>query len=145
MPEYYCRQETVHLKAMRRGEYLVTGEVEAQLVEVLRPVRAGTVHLFLLHTDCGLSVNENADPQVALGVQQVLHGLVPDSREYPHQNEGPGDFPGHALCSLVGCQLTLPVTDGRIVLGTWQGLHFHEFRQFGGERQIYATVQGVVG
>ena len=101
--------------------------------------QAGLLHLFVQHTSCALSINENADPDVRGDMEKILNHLVRENEPYyDHVLEGPDDMPAHAKCSLFGVSLTIPVTDGRLNLGTWQGIYLCEFRHDGGERKIVA-------
>lgn len=127
------------LSARRRGCHLVTREILEHLPQPLP--QAGLLHLFVQHTSCALSINENADPDVRGDMEKILNHLVRENEPYyDHVLEGPDDMPAHAKCSLFGVSLTIPVTDGRLNLGTWQGIYLCEFRHDGGERKIVATL-----
>lgn len=132
-------QTSFRLSAKRRGCHLVTGEILSHLPRPLPKV--GLLHLFVQHTSCALSVNENADPDVRGDMERILNRLVRENEPYYlHTLEGADDMPAHAKCSLFGVSLTIPLTDGRLNLGTWQGIYLCEFRDYGGERSIVATV-----
>lgn len=132
-------QTSFRLSAKRRGCHLVTGEILSHLPRPLPKV--GLLHLFVQHTSCALSVNENADPDVRGDMERILNRLVRENEPYYlHTLEGADDMPAHAKCSLFGVSLTIPITDGRLNLGTWQGIYLCEFRDYGGERSIVATV-----
>lgn len=132
-------QTSFRLSAKRRGCHLVTGEILSHLPRLLPKV--GLLHLFVQHTSCALSVNENADPDVRGDMERILNRLVRENEPYYlHTLEGADDMPAHAKCSLFGVSLTIPITDGRLNLGTWQGIYLCEFRDYGGERSIVATV-----
>ena len=132
-------QTSFRLSAKRRGCHLVTGEILSHLPRPLPKV--GLLHLFVQHTSCALSVNENADPDVRGDMERILNRLVRENEPYYlHTLEGADDMPAHAKCSLFGVSLTIPLTDGRLNLGTWQGIYLCEFRDHGGERSIVATV-----
>lgn len=123
----------------------MTSEVEAALPE-LADVDVGIAHIMILHTSAGLTLNENADPDVRTDFATIFDGLVQEGRrEYVHTIEGPDDMPAHAKASLVGSSLVLPVQGGRFLLGTWQGIYLCEFRNHGGSRQIAVTVLGDPG
>ena len=137
------RQTEVRLAPRPRGFHLVTREVMAQLPPL---PRCGLVHLFVKHTSCGICLGENADPDVRRDMETVFNRLVPENRpEYTHTLEGPDDMPAHAKSALAGVSLTLPVTGGRLNLGTWQGIYLCEFRDHGGPRALVATVVGEGG
>ena len=95
------------------------------------------------HTSCGLSINENADPDVRVDMETIFNRLVPENRpEYEHTLEGADDMPAHAKSTLSGVSLTIPITDGRLNMGTWQGIYFCEYRNFGGARRLVVTIMG---
>ncbi|NPA29785.1 MAG: YjbQ family protein [Epsilonproteobacteria bacterium] len=136
-------QATLRLEPKRRGVHLVTREILSQLPE-LSHIQRGTLHLFLQHTSAALSLNENADPDVRRDTEAFMRRLIPDGDPlFSHTLEGPDDMPAHLKSMLFGPQLTLPVTDGRPALGTWQGIYLVEARAHGGSRQIVATLTGV--
>lgn len=123
-----------------RGFHLVTDEVLRQLPEL---PRTGLLHLFIKHTSCGLSVCENADPDVRTDLESIFNRLVKERESYyEHVLEGDDDMPAHAKSVLVGVELTLPITNGRLNLGTWQGIYLCEFRNHGGSRRVVATILG---
>lgn len=122
------------------GFHLVTDEVLRQLPEL---PRTGLLHLFIKHTSCGLSVCENADPDVRTDLESIFNRLVKERESYyEHVLEGDDDMPAHAKSVLVGVELTLPITNGRLNLGTWQGIYLCEFRNHGGSRRVVATILG---
>lgn len=128
------------LQARPRGFHLVTREIVQQLPPL---PRKGVLHLFVKHTSCALSINENADPDVRADLGQIFNRLVRENEPYyNHVLEGADDMPAHAKCLLTGTSLTVPITDGRLNLGTWQGIYLCEFRDYGGRRRIVATVMG---
>jgi secondary thiamine-phosphate synthase enzyme len=101
------------------------------------------LHLWLQHTSASLTINENADPAVRRDFERFFNRLVPQGRDgYEHDDEGPDDLPAHFKASLLGCQLLVPVTDGRLAMGTWQGVYLGEHRDAGGARKVLATLQG---
>ena len=133
------RQATLRLTAKRRGCHLITREVMEHLPQPLP--QAGLLNLFVQHTSCALSINENADPDVRTDLSQIMDRLVREREPYyDHTMEGPDDMPAHAKSSLFGVSLTIPITDGRLALGTWQGIYLCEFRNYGGSRRIVATI-----
>lgn len=128
------------LRPRPRGFHLVTDEVLRQLPEL---PRTGLLHLFIKHTSCGLSVCENADPDVRTDLESIFNRLVKERESYyEHVLEGDDDMPAHAKSVLVGVELTLPITNGRLDLGTWQGIYLCEFRNHGGSRRVVATILG---
>lgn len=126
------------LKPRSKGIYLVTEEIARHLPAI---TGAGMVHLFLKHTSAALAINENADPDVRLDMEAIFDRLVKE-REiyYRHTAEGDDDMPAHAKTVLTGVSLTLPLKDGKLNLGIWQGIYLCEFRRFGGRRTVVATV-----
>lgn len=134
-------QNAFSLPAKPRGFHLVTGEVERNLPELAR-FETGLLHLFLQHTSASLSLNENADPTVRRDMEAIFNALVPEGPHYRHDMEGSDDMPAHGKSSLLGASLLLPVTGGRLNLGTWQGIYLCEHRDHGGPRKIVATVMG---
>lgn len=135
-------QKNLTLKARPRGFHLVTSELLAQLPELSR-LRIGLAHFFILHTSASLTLNENADPDVRRDLEVHLRHMVPDgATHYVHTLEGPDDMPAHIKTSLMGPGVTVPVANGRLRLGTWQGIYLGEHRQQGGSRQLVVTLQG---
>lgn len=136
------QQTSIILRARPRGFHLVTDELLAALPQ-LKQCRIGLLHLLLQHTSASLTVNENADPSVRRDFERFFDRLAPQGESgYEHEYEGPDDLPAHFKASLLGCQLTLPVRDGRLALGTWQGVYLGEHRDRGGPRTVLATLQG---
>lgn len=128
------------LRPRARGFHLITGEVAAHLPNF---PRVGLVNLFIQHTSAALSVNENCDPDVRGDMEKIFNNLVKERESwYDHTLEGWDDMPAHAKSTIVGASLTIPITDGRFNLGTWQGIYLCEFRNHGGGRHIVATVIG---
>lgn len=135
-------QRTIVLRPRTRGFHLVTKELLADLPE-LASYRVGLLHLWLQHTSASLTVNENADPAVRRDFERFFNRLVPEGDNgYEHNDEGPDDLPAHFKGSLLGFGLNLPIQDGRLALGTWQGIYLGEHRDHGGARQVVATLQG---
>ena len=133
-------QVEITLKPRRRGFHLVTDEIISQLP--LLP-KAGLLNLFVKHTSCGLTVNENADPDVRADMESIFNRIVPERQPfYTHTLEGDDDMPAHAKSTISGVSLTIPITNGRLNLGTWQGIYLCEYRQYGGARRIVATIIG---
>ena len=135
-------QREIRLAARPRGFHLVTGEVLEALPE-LRDVRVGLLHLFIRHTSASLTLNENASPDVRDDFESFFNAAVPeDARYWTHTVEGPDDMPAHIKASVLGPALSLPVHDGRLALGTWQGIYLCEHRNRGGARSLLATLNG---
>ena len=135
-------QKTMSLKGPR-GFHLVTEEILRKIPEI-RNMQMGNLHVFMKHTSAGLTINENADPTVRKDFETFVDDLVPE--DYPHfvhTYEGPDDMPAHLKNSLIGSQLNIPITGGKLNLGTWQGIYFCEFRNNGGLRQLVLTAVGV--
>lgn len=128
------------LKAHTRGFHLVTREI----VDALPTLpRTGLLHLFVKHTSCALSINENADPDVRTDMAKIYDRLVKENEPYyDHVFEGADDMPAHAKSSITGVSLSIPITNGRLNMGTWQGIYLCEFRDYGGNRKIVATIIG---
>ncbi|MCR4835425.1 MAG: secondary thiamine-phosphate synthase enzyme YjbQ [Bacteroidaceae bacterium] len=134
------QQIEITLKAMPRGFHLVTGEIMRQLPPL---PRTGLINIFTQHTSCGLSINENCDPDVRADMETIFNRLVPEGRsDYQHTLEGLDDMPAHAKSVLSGVSLTIPITNGRLNLGTWQGIYFCEYRNYGGSRRLIVTIIG---
>lgn len=126
------------LRPYPRGIHLVTGEVMRQLPPL---PEKGLLNLLIKHTSAALALNENADPDVRHDLNMIFDRLVPENAPfYLHTDEGPDDMPSHAKSVIVGSALTLPITDGYLNLGTWQGIYLCEFRDYGGPRRVVATV-----
>lgn len=135
-------QRTIRLPARPRGFHLVTREVVEALPELGR-VEVGLVHLLIQHTSASLALNENASPDVRRDFEAWSNQAVPERADYwTHTLEGPDDMPAHIKSALFGPSLTLPVSSGRLALGTWQGIYLCEHRDRGGPRSVVATVWG---
>ena len=135
-------QKTIRLSPKPRGFHLITREVVSQLPE-LRDIEIGLAHFFLCHTSASLTLNENADPSVRADMEAHTRRMVPDGAPYfTHTLEGPDDMPAHIKSSLFGVSLTVPIRNGRLLLGTWQGLYLNEHRDDGGPRQLVVTLHG---
>ena len=138
----FWHQTTVRLRSRPRGFHLVTSEIVAALPELAR-VKIGMVQLFIQHTSASLAVNENADPDVRADLERWFNRAVPEDAPYfEHTTEGSDDMPAHVKAALVGTSLTIPVRDGQLLLGTWQGIYLGEHRDQGGSRSVVATLWG---
>ena len=133
------KQVTFQLNAKRRGCHLITREVMEHLPNPLPEV--GLLNLFVQHTSCALTINENADPDVRTDMSRIMDRLVKENEPYyEHTMEGADDMPAHAKSSLFGSSVTIPITNGRLNMGTWQGIYLCEWRNHGGARRIVATI-----
>ena len=134
------QQTEFTLSAKRRGFHLVTREILSNLPTL---PKTGLLNLFVQHTSCALSINENADPDVRSDMEQIFNRLVKENEPYyDHVLEGSDDMPAQAKSTLCGVSISIPITKGRLNLGTWQGIYICEFRDYGGERRIVATIIG---
>ncbi len=138
------RQYEIELAEKKRGFHLVTAEIVRQLTDLNR-FRIGLAHFFILHTSASLTLNENASPDVLGDFSSFFDRLVPEDTPYfRHVIEGPDDMPAHIKSSLTDSGLTVPIKDGRLALGTWQGIYLCEHRDRGGRRRIIVTLHGEV-
>ncbi len=135
-------QKTIHLNARKRGFHLITDEIEQQICE-MNSLSVGLLHLFIQHTSASLTLNENADPTVRSDMESHFNKFVPERAPYyKHTYEGDDDMPAHIKASTLGNSVTIPITNGRLALGTWQGIYLGEHRDYGGSRTVVATIQG---
>ncbi|HAW32346.1 MAG TPA: hypothetical protein DCY03_30260 [Planctomycetaceae bacterium] len=134
-------QKQIRLPAFRRGFHIVTQEVLSEIPELLT-IKIGLMHVFIMHTSASLSINENADPDVPVDLEMSFNKIAPESFPYVHTCEGPDDMPAHVKASLIGNSLTIPISEGRLCLGTWQGIYLCEHRDHGGSRRLVVTIQG---
>ena len=126
------------LPPFSRGFHLVTKEVLTALPSL---PQVGILHLFIQHTSAGLTINENADPDVRTDFEQVFNRLVPENLPFlTHTMEGPDDMPAHIKAALVGSSVSIPISRGQLNLGIWQGIYLCEFRNTGGSRKLVATI-----
>ncbi|WP_421717706.1 secondary thiamine-phosphate synthase enzyme YjbQ [Algiphilus sp.] len=136
------KQKELRLRARPRGFHLITDEIRSALPE-LAAVEVGLLQLFLLHTSASLTINQNADPRVRGDFEGWCNQAVSESAPYfQHVDEGSEDMPAHIKSSLFGCALTIPIRNGALALGTWQGIYLGEHRNHGGERRVMATLWG---
>lgn len=134
------KQVEFDLQSRRRGFHLITGEILRNLPPL---PEVGLLHLFIKHTSAGLSINENADPDVRMDMESIFNHLVKEREPYyQHTLEGNDDMPAHAKSSIIGTSVTIPITNGKPNLGTWQGIYLCEFRDYGGNRRMVATISG---
>jgi len=133
-------QQDVTLEAKERGFHLVTREV-MRAVD-LSDIETGVAHFFLQHTSAAITLNENASPDVRGDFERHFRRMVPEDAHYEHTIEGPDDMPAHLKASLLGSGLSVPIRDGELRLGTWQGLYLCEHRERGGPRTLVVTAFG---
>ena len=132
------KQVSFALRPYSRGFHIITREVVTQLGEL--PDK-GILDLFIKHTSAGLCINEAADPDVLTDFESFYNKIVPEHQPFlVHTIEGPDDMPAHIKASLVGSSISIPITDGMLNLGTWQGIYLCEFRNHGGSRKLVATI-----
>lgn len=135
---------SITLKPRSRGFHLITHEVVPQLEPALSSLQVGLAHFFLQHTSAALTINENADPDVRVDFESHFNRMIPENAPwYTHTLEGPDDLPAHLKSSVLGCSLMIPIRQGRLALGTWQGIYLCEHRNHGGSRQLLVTLHGV--
>lgn len=130
------------LSSRTKGSYLITDEILSHVPQV-KNYEVGFLHLFLQHTSAGLTLNENCDPDVREDMTSSLDRMVPEGDFYIHADEGPDDMPGHVKSSTIGVSLQVPISNGRLSLGTWQGIYLCEFRNYRHSRKIVATINGM--
>jgi secondary thiamine-phosphate synthase enzyme len=135
-------QVEIRLRPRPRGFHLVTDEIVAALPELSR-YRVGLAHIYVRHTSASLTINENADPDVRADMSRWFDRAVPEDAPYfEHTAEGSDDMPAHLKASLLGSSVSVPIRDGRLALGTWQGVYLGEHRDHGGGRAVIVTLQG---
>lgn len=134
-------QQTVQLAPRRRGFHLITREIMEACPEIAE-YAVGMLDLFIQHTSAGLTLNENADPDVRVDLETAANQLCPESSPFIHTCEGPDDMPAHVKASLFGANLSIPIAKGRLLLGTWQGIYLCEHRNHGGSRSVVLTIHG---
>ena len=134
-------QQTITLAQRPRGCHLITREVLAALPG-LAAIRTGLLHVFIQHTSASLTINENADNDVRRDMESALSAIAPEDFPYVHTLEGPDDMPAHVKASLMGSSVSIPVSGGKLLLGTWQGIYLCEHRNRGGGRSLVLTLWG---
>lgn len=134
-------QRNVILPARERGFHLITREIIAALPELAR-ISVGLLHVFIQHTSASLSINENADPDVPVDLESSFSAIAPEDFPYQHTMEGPDDMPAHVKAALLGSSVTIPVANGQLCSGTWQGIYLCEHRNNGGRRRVVVTLWG---
>lgn len=137
--QWYQRKLTLSPKS--RGFHLITGDILKQIPEIVE-IQIGFLQAFLQHTSASISVNENADPDVRVDMETAVNHICPEDMPFIHTCEGSDDMPAHVKSSMIGCQLMVPISEGELALGTWQGLYLCEHRNQGGPRRLVITVFG---
>lgn len=135
-------QKEISLTPYRRGFHLVNGEIINKFPEI-KEIKAGILHVFIKHTSASLTINENADPTVRMDFESHFNKMVPENMPYyKHDYEGDDDMPAHIKSSMLGSSVSIPITNGRINGGTWQGIYLCEHRNHGGSRKLVLTAYG---
>lgn len=134
-------QQAIRLKERRRGLHLITAEIVDGVPEI-KEINKGICHVFIRHTSASLTINENADPTVRKDLENWLNKTIPENDNYLHDDEGADDMPAHIKAAVLGSSVTVPVNNGCLILGTWQGIYLCEHRNNGGQRNIIVTVWG---
>lgn len=135
-------QREIQLQPRKRGFHLITNEIEKAIAEVSQ-IKVGLLHVFIKHTSASLTINENADPTVRTDFEQFFNRLVPENEPYyQHIFEGSDDGPAHLKSSILGSSVQIPIANGKLNMGIWQGVYLGEHRNHGGSRTIVITLQG---
>ncbi len=135
-------QKEISLPAKPRGFHLITNDI-LNSVPVIKTIKNGLLHVFIKHTSASLTINENADPSVRTDFESHFNHMVPeDQLYYIHTMEGSDDMPAHLKSSILGSSISIPITDGQLNLGTWQGIFLCEHRNRGGSRRLIVTIHG---
>lgn len=133
-------QKEITLKSRSKGFHLVTDEILSYLPEI-KEIKIGLINIILKHTSASLTINENADPDVRNDMKKFFDEIVPENKKYfEHTSEGADDMPAHIKTSLLGNSITIPISNGRLNLGTWQGIYLCENRNYGGSRIVVITI-----
>lgn len=135
------QQLQIRLRPRKRGFHLITNEILAALPGIAQ-IEIGLLHVFIQHTSASLCINENANPDVPHDLESSLNAIVPEDFPYRHTIEGPDDMPAHVKAALVGTSVSVPVSNGRLALGTWQGVYLCEHRDQATGRSLVLTLQG---
>lgn len=135
-------QHEISLSPFKRGFHIITSLIEKSIPE-MHQIKTGLLHVFIKHTSASLTINENADPTVRIDFESHMNKMVPENAPYyKHDTEGPDDMPAHIKASLMGSFLTIPITNGQLNMGTWQGIYLCEHRDYGGSRKLILTAFG---
>lgn len=135
-------QKEISLRSRNKGFHLITDEILSNIPEI-HQIKIGLAHILLKHTSASITLNENADPDVRTDMKNYFDEIVPENKKYfEHTSEGADDMPAHIKSSLLGNSLTIPITNGKLNLGTWQGIYLCEHRNYGGSRKVIITING---
>ncbi|RKF03286.1 secondary thiamine-phosphate synthase enzyme [Tenacibaculum lutimaris] len=135
-------QKEIQLPAFNRGYHLITDVLLEEFPE-LKNIKVGQFQVFIKHTSASLTINENADPTVRMDFETHINKMIPENMPYyKHDYEGTDDMPAHIKSSMLGCQVQIPITNGKLNLGTWQGVYLGEHRNYGGRRKVVLTAFG---
>ena len=137
------KQQFLTLNPRSRGFHLITEDLLTAIGAELSEIQAGFLQVFIQHTSASVTLNENADPDVRLDMETAMNNVCPETTNFQHTCEGPDDMPAHVKSSLIGNQLMIPVADGHLALGTWQGIYLCEHRDRAGKRRLVLTAFGV--
>lgn len=136
-------QKEISLTPQRRGFHLITSEILDKISTEIKNINIGQLQVFIKHTSASLTINENADPTVRVDFESYINRFVPENEPYyKHTYEGADDMPAHIKASLFGASVTIPITNGKLNLGIWQGIYLCEHRNYGGSRTVVVTVFG---
>ncbi|MDV7188238.1 secondary thiamine-phosphate synthase enzyme YjbQ [Lutibacter sp. TH_r2] len=136
-------QKEIKLSPYKRGFHLITSKIEDAFPEI-KHIKVGQLQVFIKHTSASLTINENADPSVRVDFESHINKMIPENMPYYiHTYEGPDDMPAHIKASLLGPSIQIPITNGNLNLGTWQGIYLCEHRDYGGSRKLIITAFGV--
>src|ERR1700743_3785625 len=135
-------QQQLHLPQRKRGFHIITSEVVNALPQI-SGIKTGIMQVFIQHTSASLTINENADPTVRRDFEMYFNKAVPENDpDYQHDDEGPDDMPAHLKAAMLGSSVTIPIRNGRLALGTWQGIYLCEHRNYGGRRNVMIPAWG---
>ncbi len=134
-------QKEIIISPKKRGFHIITDEIVNSID--ISTINAGMMNIFLKHTSASLSINENVEPEVRVDMENLFNELCDDKSYYKHTYEGDDDMPAHAKSSFLGVSLNIPITKGRLNLGTWQGIYLGEHRNYGGSRKVVITITGI--
>ena len=135
-------QQLLQLNQRKRGFHIITAEVLNALPQITE-LKTGICQVFIMHTSASLTINENADPTVRMDFEMYFNKAVPENDpDYQHDDEGPDDMPAHLKAAMLGSSVTIPIRNGRLALGTWQGIYLCEHRDYGGSRKLVITAWG---
>ena len=135
-------QKNINIKSISRGFHIITDQVIDQIPEI-KTIKIGILHLFIKHTSASLTINENADKTVRNDFEEHFNEMVPENQSYyQHTYEGPDDMPAHLKASILGSSISIPISNGHLNMGTWQGIYLCEHRNNAFQRKMVATIQG---